>query len=211
MASGSGYECILTETRGGVGLLTLHRPKALNALSGPLMEEVNDATKKWDEDPDIGAIVITGSEKAFAAGADIKEMAQKTYPATYYENMFASWQDVAALRTPTIAAVNGYALGGGCELAMMCDIMICGERAKFGQPEILLGTIPGAGGTQPITHAAQEAGMIIRGAIELTVDGETQILRKGDGFYFDSRLPHRYRNIGNDPCEIVSALTPPTY
>lgn len=153
MASGSGYECILTETRGGVGLLTLHRPKALNALSGPLMEEVNDATKKWDEDPDIGAIVITGSEKAFAAGADIKEMAQKTYPATYYENMFASWQDVAALRTPTIAAVNGYALGGGCELAMMCDIMICGERAKFGQPEILLGTIPGAGGTQRLVRA----------------------------------------------------------
>lgn len=154
LASGGGeYENVLAEVRGGVGLLTLHRPSALNALSGPLMEEVNAVTKAWDADEGIGCIVLTGSEKAFAAGADIKEMKDKTFPATYRENMFASWQDVAALRTPTIAAVNGYALGGGCELAMMCDIMLAGSRARFGQPEILLGTIPGAGGTQRLVRA----------------------------------------------------------
>jgi enoyl-CoA hydratase/carnithine racemase len=136
-----------------VGIVTLHRPKALNALSSPLMAEVNEVTAAWDADPSIGCIVLTGSEKAFAAGADIKEMKDKTYPATYDENMFASWQDVAALRTPTIAAVNGYALGGGCELAMMCDIMLAGSKARFGQPEILLGTIPGAGGTQRLVRA----------------------------------------------------------
>ena len=151
--STGAYENVLAEVRGGVGLLTLHRPKALNALSGPLMEEVNAVTSQWDADPAIGCIVLTGSEKAFAAGADIKEMKDKTYPATYYENMFASWQDVAKLRTPTIAAVNGYALGGGCELAMMCDIMLAGEKARFGQPEILLGTIPGAGGSQRLVRA----------------------------------------------------------
>mmetsp|Transcript_14965 Transcript_14965/g.44858 ORF Transcript_14965/g.44858 Transcript_14965/m.44858 type:complete len:276 (-) Transcript_14965:31-858(-) len=147
------YEHILAEQRGGVGLVTLNRPKALNALSGPLMAEVNACTKAWDADPSVGCIVLTGSERAFAAGADIKEMKDKTFPATYAEDMFASWQDVASLRTPTIAAVNGFALGGGCELAMMCDIMICGAAAKFGQPEILLGTIPGAGGTQRLVRA----------------------------------------------------------
>ena len=151
--AGASYENILTEVRGGVGIVTLHRPKALNALSSPLMAEVNEVTAAWDADPEIGCIVLTGSEKAFAAGADIKEMAKKTYPETYHENMFASWQDVAKLRTPTIAAVNGYALGGGCELAMMCDIMVCGSGARFGQPEILLGTIPGAGGTQRLVRA----------------------------------------------------------
>mmetsp|Transcript_27119 Transcript_27119/g.81336 ORF Transcript_27119/g.81336 Transcript_27119/m.81336 type:complete len:278 (-) Transcript_27119:63-896(-) len=149
----STYEHVRVERRGDVGLLTLDRPEALNALSSPLMAELNAATKAWDADPEVGAIVLTGSERAFAAGADIKEMAAKTFPQTYSEDLFASWQDVAGLRTPTIAAVNGFALGGGCELAMMCDIIICGEKARFGQPEILLGTIPGAGGTQRLVRA----------------------------------------------------------
>lgn len=152
--SSASYQFITVSTEGGsVGLVTLNRPKALNALCSPLMDEVNAATKVFDADPAIGAIVLTGSERAFAAGADIKEMRAKTFPETYSEDMFASWGDVAKLRTPTIAAVNGFALGGGCELAMMCDIIIAGSKAKFGQPEITLGTIPGAGGTQRLVRA----------------------------------------------------------
>ncbi|KAK2741928.1 hypothetical protein FQN57_005487 [Myotisia sp. PD_48] len=149
----SGYEYILTETpKPGVGLITLNRPKALNALCSPLFKELNEALTKYDEDKSIGAIIITGSEKAFAAGADIKEMAPLTFSSAYSDNFIASWSHLAnSIRTPVIAAVSGYALGGGCELAMMCDIIYCTSKATFGQPEIKLGTIPGAGGSQRLT------------------------------------------------------------
>ncbi|OJD27551.1 hypothetical protein ACJ73_01051 [Blastomyces percursus] len=149
------YEHILVSTpKPGVGLITLNRPKALNALSSPLFRELNDALTKYDEDKDIGAIVLTGSEKAFAAGADIKEMAPLTFSSAYSNNFIAPWSHLAnTIRTPVIAAVSGYALGGGCELAMMCDIIYCTSKATFGQPEIKLGTIPGAGGSQRLTRA----------------------------------------------------------
>ncbi|KAG5301693.1 enoyl-CoA hydratase/isomerase [Histoplasma ohiense] len=149
------YEHILVSTpKPGVGLITLNRPKALNALSSPLFRELNDALTKYDEDKDIGAIVLTGSEKAFAAGADIKEMAPLTFASAYSNNFIAPWSHLAnTIRTPVIAAVSGYALGGGCELAMMCDILYCTSKATFGQPEIKLGTIPGAGGSQRLTRA----------------------------------------------------------
>ncbi|EEQ92182.1 putative enoyl-CoA hydratase, mitochondrial [Blastomyces dermatitidis] len=149
------YEHILVSTpKPGVGLITLNRPKALNALSSPLFRELNDALTKYDKDKDIGAIVLTGSEKAFAAGADIKEMAPLTFSSAYSNNFIAPWSHLAnTIRTPVIAAVSGYALGGGCELAMMCDIIYCTSKATFGQPEIKLGTIPGAGGSQRLTRA----------------------------------------------------------
>ncbi|KAK2871691.1 putative enoyl-CoA hydratase, mitochondrial [Arthroderma sp. PD_2] len=147
------YEYILTSNpKPGVGLITLNRPKALNALCSPLFKELNEALTKYDEDKSIGAIIITGSEKAFAAGADIKEMAPLTFSSAYSDNFIASWSHLAnTIRTPVIAAVSGYALGGGCELAMMCDFIYCTDKATFGQPEIKLGTIPGAGGSQRLT------------------------------------------------------------
>jgi enoyl-CoA hydratase len=146
-------EYILAETNGKVGVVTLNRPKALNALCNGLIKELNAQLKQFDADPNIGAIIITGSERAFAAGADIKEMAPQTYMSAYKSDMLAFWHDVTLIKKPIIAAVNGFALGGGCELAMMCDIIIAGDKAKFGQPEILLGTIPGCGGTQRLTRA----------------------------------------------------------
>lgn len=147
------YENILLETRGRVGLITLHRPKALNALCADLMNELTHAVDKLDADPDIGCMVLTGSEKAFAAGADIKEMQGKNYIDVMQEDFItANWEAVARIRKPIIAAVAGYALGGGCELAMMCDFILAADTAKFGQPEINLGVIPGAGGTQRLTR-----------------------------------------------------------
>ncbi len=146
------YDCIIVETRGHVGLITLHRPAALNALSSTLIAELLEALAGFDADDAIGAIVLTGSEKAFAAGADIKEMASLDYMAAYKGNFIAPWDKVAETRKPLIAAVAGYALGGGCELAMMCDFIIAAENAKFGQPEITLGVMPGAGGTQRLTR-----------------------------------------------------------
>ena len=147
------YEVIKTETRGPVGLITLNRPKALNALNGQLIEELGRALDAMEADEAIGAIVLTGSEKAFAAGADIKEMASKDYMDVYLEDFITSgWERVTVCRKPVIAAVAGYALGGGCELAMMCDFIIAADSAKFGQPEITIGTIPGAGGTQRLTR-----------------------------------------------------------
>ena len=153
LSSTTSYEHILVETRGAVGIITLNRPKALNALSSPLMAEVNSVTKAWDKDPSIGCMVLTGSERAFAAGADIKEMADMTFPETYTQDMLGDWAELTKLKKPTIAAVNGFALGGGCELAMMCDMIIAGSGAKFGQPEIGLGIIPGAGGTQRLVRS----------------------------------------------------------
>lgn len=151
------YENLLVSQVGRVAVLTLHRPKALNALNAALIKELNAAAGAADSDPSVGAIVITGSEKAFAAGADIKEMAGVTLVEAYGSNMFADWAGLTALRKPTIAAVNGFALGGGCELAMMCDVIIAGETAQFGQPEVTIGTIPGCGGTQRLIRAVGKA------------------------------------------------------
>lgn len=147
------YENILVERHDNVGLITLHRPKALNALCGPLMDELTHAIETFDKDEAIGCMVLTGSEKAFAAGADIKEMADKSYADVMHEDFItANWEAAAKARKPIIAAVAGYALGGGCELAMMCDFILAADTAKFGQPEINLGVIPGAGGTQRLTR-----------------------------------------------------------
>jgi enoyl-CoA hydratase len=146
------YENIISETRGAVGLITLNRPDALNALNSALINELNQALTAFDGDDTIGCIVITGSEKAFAAGADVKEMQSKSYMDAYLDDFIGSWDQVAHRRKPVIAAVAGYALGGGCELAMMCDFIIAGDNAKFGQPEINLGVSPGAGGTQRLTR-----------------------------------------------------------
>jgi enoyl-CoA hydratase len=147
------YEHLNVETRDNVGIITLDRPKALNALSGALMKELADAVTAFENDDAIGAMIVTGSEKAFAAGADIKEMKDKTYMEAYKEDFItADWEQVAKARKPIIAAVAGYALGGGCELAMMCDFIIAADTAKFGQPEITIGIIPGAGGTQRLTR-----------------------------------------------------------
>ncbi|MDR6414318.1 enoyl-CoA hydratase [Pseudarthrobacter sulfonivorans] len=151
------YENILVETRGRVGLVTLNRPQALNALNKATMEEIVAATAAMDADPAVGAVVITGSEKAFAAGADIKEMSSKGYMDMYAEDWFRGWESLTRLRIPVVAAVSGFALGGGCELAMMCDVIIAGDNAKFGQPEINLGVIPGMGGSQRLTHAVGKA------------------------------------------------------
>lgn len=147
------YEFIKAEVKGNVGLVTLNRPKALNALCDGLLADLIHAAMAFDVNNDIGAIIITGSPKAFAAGADIKEMAGKTYVESYTKNMFKNWTDITKVSKPTIAAVSGFALGGGCELAMMCDIIIASDSAKFGQPEIGLGIIPGCGGTQRLIRA----------------------------------------------------------
>jgi len=146
------YETIIVETRGKVGLVTLNRPKALNALNSQVLGEIVAALQAFDANMEIGAIVITGSEKAFAAGADIKEMQAKTYVEAYLEDFFVGWEGLTRIRKPIIAAVCGYALGGGCELAMMCDFIIAGDNAKFGQPEITLGVMPGMGGSQRLTR-----------------------------------------------------------
>ena len=151
------YETLLVETRGAVTLVTLNRPQALNALNGQLIGEINQALDGFEKDAGIGCIVITGSEKAFAAGADIKEMQGRTYPETYLDDKFADWDRIGQRRKPIIAAVAGFALGGGCELAMMCDFIIAADNARFGQPEINLGVIPGAGGTQRLTRAVGKA------------------------------------------------------
>ena len=147
------YDNIIVDKRGAVGLITLNRPKALNALNAALVADVAAALDAFEDDAEIGAVVITGSEKAFAAGADIKEMQSKSYMDVYLEDFITKgWERVTRCRKPVIAAVSGYALGGGCELAMMCDFILAADNAKFGQPEINLGTIPGAGGTQRLTR-----------------------------------------------------------
>ncbi|EPA93667.1 enoyl-CoA hydratase [Pseudomonas umsongensis] len=151
------YETILLETHGRVGLITLNRPQALNALNAQIVSELNHALDGFEADSNIGCIVLTGSKKAFAAGADIKEMAELTYPQIYIDDLFSDSDRVANRRKPIIAAVNGFALGGGCELALMCDFILAGDNAKFGQPEINLGVLPGMGGTQRLTRAVGKA------------------------------------------------------
>jgi enoyl-CoA hydratase len=146
------FENIIVETKGRVGVVTLNRPQALNALNNALVAELNQAIDGFEADAGIGCVVITGSEKAFAAGADIKEMQSKTYQQVYGEDFISSWERITRSRKPVIAAVAGFALGGGCELAMMCDFIIAADTAKFGQPEINLGIMPGAGGTQRLTR-----------------------------------------------------------
>jgi enoyl-CoA hydratase len=162
------YETILVEQRDRVGLITLNRPEALNALNAELMGEVVRAAQEFDADPGVGAIVITGSQRAFAAGADIKEMASHDYVQMYLGDYFRGWDSVAAIRTPLIAAVSGHALGGGCELALICDFIIASDTAKFGQPEIKLGVIPGIGGSQRLTRAIGKAK-----AMEMILTGRT--------------------------------------
>ncbi|SPA51122.1 enoyl-CoA hydratase [Cupriavidus taiwanensis] len=152
------YENILVETRGRVGLITLNRPKALNALNDALMDELGAALTAFDQDEGIGAIVITGSERAFAAGADIGMMAKYSFMDVYKGDYITrNWETIRKIRKPVIAGVAGYALGGGCELAMMCDIIIAADSARFGQPEVKLGTMPGAGGTQRLPRAVSKA------------------------------------------------------
>ena len=151
------FETLLLEVHERVGLITLNRPKALNALNGQLIAELNLALDQFDKDPRIGCMVITGSAKAFAAGADIKEMADLTFPQIYLDDFFAPADRIASRRKPLIAAVAGYALGGGCELALMCDFIYAADNARFGQPEINLGVLPGIGGTQRLTRAVGKA------------------------------------------------------
>jgi enoyl-CoA hydratase len=162
------FETILVTRVDRVATITLNRPKALNALNSQVMTEVTTAAAELDNDPGIGAIIVTGNEKAFAAGADIKEMAELSFADVYSADFFEQWSKFAATRTPTIAAVAGYALGGGCELAMMCDILIAADTAQFGQPEIKLGVLPGMGGSQRLTRAIGKAK-----AMDLILTGRT--------------------------------------
>ena len=162
----SDYTTIIAETQGRVATITLNRPDALNALNGALVRELIDAVQRFDDDPGIGAIVLTGSAKAFAAGADIKEMAELGYADMYLDGPFPGWGGFERTRTPLIAAVGGFALGGGCELAMMCDLIIAADTAKFGQPEITLGILPGFGGSQRLPRAigkAKAADLVLTG------------------------------------------------
>jgi len=151
------YETLLVETRGNVGLITLNRPQALNALNSTVLKELKQAYAVFHADETIGAIVLTGSERAFAAGADIKEMQPLDFAEVYKSDFISGWDEIAKARKPIIAAVSGFALGGGCELAMLCDFIIASETAKFGQPEITLGVIPGIGGSQRLTRAVGKA------------------------------------------------------
>lgn len=169
------FETILVDTRGKVGWITLNRPDALNALNTQVMHEVVVAASAFDADEGIGAIVVTGSERAFAAGADIKEMEDKSGLDMVMSDHFGGWAQFAAVRTPVIAAVSGYALGGGCELAMMCDIIIAADTAKFGQPEITLGVIPGMGGSQRLVRAVgayKAADLILTGRMMDAAEAE---------------------------------------
>jgi len=171
----SAPEMILTETHGRVALIRLNRPKALNALCDQLMAELGTALLAYDADPAIGAIVLTGSDRAFAAGADIKEMKDRSYPAVALDDFISNWETILRIKKPVIAAVAGFALGGGCELAMMCDFIIAADTAKFGQPEIKLGTIPGAGGTQRLTRfvgKSKAMDMILTGRMMDAVEAE---------------------------------------
>lgn len=177
------YQSILTETKDRVGLITINRPKAYNALNSQVLTELVDALNAFDADENIGAMVIAGSKKAFAAGADIKEMRNKTAVDMYKGSFVDSWDAVRAIKKPIIAAVSGFALGGGAELAMLCDMIIASESAKFGQPEINLGIIPGAGGTQRLTRAV---GKVI--AMEMVLNNRTLSAQEAANFGLVNRV-----------------------
>ncbi len=169
------YENIISETRGVVGIITLNRPKALNALNSQLIDELNSALTDFQENPAIGCVILAGSEKAFAAGADIREMKDKSFTDVYLGDFLGTWDRIAEFRKPMIAAVSGYCLGGGCELAMMCDFIIAADTAKFGQPEITLGVIPGAGGTQRLARyigKAKTMDMVLTGRLMEAAEAE---------------------------------------
>ena len=169
------YENIIVEIHDAVGLIRLNRPKALNALNSALIAELNIALDSFEKDRAIGALVLTGSEKAFAAGADIKELQSLTYMDAYLSDTIASWERLSYFRKPAIAAVAGFALGGGCELAMMCDYILAAENAQFGQPEIKLGIMPGAGGTQRLARAVGKAK-----AMEMCLTGRLMDAREAE-------------------------------
>ena len=178
------FETIVVETEGHVGVITLNRPESLNALNSVLIGEIATALRKFEGDENIGAMILTGSEKAFAAGADIKEMAERTYPETLRDDFIGGdWGAVAHCRKPVIAAVSGYALGGGCELALACDIVIAAENARFGLPEITLGVIPGAGGTQRLTRAVGKAK-----AMEMILTGRSMTAEEAERAGVVSRI-----------------------
>ncbi|MFB7377150.1 enoyl-CoA hydratase [Kitasatospora purpeofusca] len=177
------YETIRVERHDRVGLITLDRPKALNALNTRLMNEVVEAAQEFDRDRTVGAVVVTGSDRAFAAGADIKEMQSLDFVDAYLGDWFAAWDRFGALRKPVVAAVAGYALGGGCELAMLCDVLIAADTAKFGQPEIKLGVIPGIGGSQRLTRAIGKAK-----AMELCLTGRTMDAEEAERAGLVSRI-----------------------
>jgi enoyl-CoA hydratase len=170
------YENIISETRDTVGIITLNRPKALNALNAQLIDELNQALSGFQKDPAIGCVIIAGSDKAFAAGADIREMKDKSFTDVYFGNFLATWDRISEFRKPMIAAVSGYCLGGGCELALMCDFIIAADTAKFGVPEITLGVIPGAGGTQRLARSigkAKAMEMILTGRLMEAAEAES--------------------------------------
>jgi enoyl-CoA hydratase len=171
------YETILVATEGPVGIITLNRPEALNALNRQLTSELSAAAAAFDSNSEIGAIVVTGSDRAFAAGADIKEMKDKTFPEVYEEQFItATWEGITRVRKPTIAAVSGHAVGGGCELALMCDIIVASETARFSLPETTIGIIPGAGGTQRLTRIVGKAvamDMILTGRVLTAEEAQT--------------------------------------
>ncbi len=178
------YTTILAETRGRVGLITLNRPNVLNALNDTLMNELSEALSAFDADESIGAMVVTGNDKAFAAGADIGAMKSWTYMDVYKSDYITSnWEALKSVRKPVIAAVAGYALGGGCELAMMCDIILAADSAKFGQPEIKLGIIPGAGGTQRLPRAVGKAK-----AMDMILSGRTMDAAEAERVGLASRV-----------------------
>ena len=202
------YENILVETRGKVGLITLNRPKQLNALNDALMIELGEVLMAFDADENIGAIVITGSEKAFAAGADIGAMAAWTYMDVYKtEYITRNWETIRKVRKPVIAAVAGYALGGGCELAMMCDIVIAADNAKFGQPEIKLGIIPGAGGTQRLPRAVGKAK-----AMDLVLTARMMDAAEAERAGLVSRVvaPEKVLDEALDAAAVVAAYSQPS-
>jgi enoyl-CoA hydratase len=206
MSSGE-YGNMLVERQGAVGIVTLNRPQALNALNAALIAELGMAFDDLEADPAIGAIVLTGSDKAFAAGADIKEMAEKTYIEAYTQDFITrGWERVAQCRKPVIAAVAGFALGGGCEVAMMCDIVIAAENARFGQPEINLGTMPGAGGTQRLPRFIGKAK-----AMDLCLTGRMMDAAEAERAGLVSRIvaPDRLLPEAIAVAERVSALSRP--
>ncbi|MBI3164747.1 MAG: enoyl-CoA hydratase/isomerase family protein [Chloroflexi bacterium] len=177
------YTTILTETRGRVGIVTLNRPKAMNAFNLQMLGELFDALEGFDKDPSIGAIIVTGNEKAFAAGADIKEMAESSYVKMLTSGHVQVWDRIRAIRKPVIAAVSGWALGGGCEFVLSCDMVIASDSAKFGQPEITIGVIPGAGGTQRL---ARLVGKYL--AMEMVINNRTLTAQEALQFGLANRI-----------------------